>query len=280
MSLIIRQFRREDIEFAVSQTTREGWENTRAEFSVCLAHDPNGCFIAEIDRRPVGMMTTTPYAQSAWLGNLIVMPDARRQGIGERLMTHAVRQLEGKGIRTIRLEADPLGIGIYRWLGFVDQFESLRFCKEPPHRGDRCGVRRMTDDDLGAVQAFDTACFGDDRSGFLSLLMADAKATYCVCEQGSIRGFALVLSTRSGVRFGPCATDSPTTTERLLDAAFADFPDVRIMVGVPGVNVKAAELLESRGFTQTPSSLRMVHGEPHAEADPSKLMAIANVAVG
>lgn len=141
-------------------------------------------------------------------------------------------------------------------------------------------MTRLTEDDFGAVQAFDTACFGDDRSRFLSLLLADAKATYCVCEHGYIRGFALVLSTRSGVRFGPCATDSPTTTERLLNAAFADFNDVCIVVGVPSVNVRAAELLESRGFAQIPSSLRMLRGEAQAKADPHKLVAIANGAMG
>jgi len=59
MSMMIRSFRADDIDFAVSQTSREGWDCTTAIFDICLAHDPEGCFIAEVDNRRVAMITVT-----------------------------------------------------------------------------------------------------------------------------------------------------------------------------------------------------------------------------
>ena len=131
MDLAIRTFGADDFGFASEQTAREGWDATAELFELCLAHDPGGSFVAEAGGQRVGMVTTTCYQRSGWIGNLIVPPEHRRQGIGERLMKHALEHLLRRGVRTIRLEADPPGIGIYRRLGFVDEFESPRFVRPP-----------------------------------------------------------------------------------------------------------------------------------------------------
>ncbi|MBN2563585.1 MAG: GNAT family N-acetyltransferase [Phycisphaerae bacterium] len=81
MSFKIRAFDDRDIDFALAQTGREGWDNTRSTLRVCLSHEPEGCFIAEMGGRRAGMVTTTRYTRSAWIGNLIVAPPYRRQGI-------------------------------------------------------------------------------------------------------------------------------------------------------------------------------------------------------
>ncbi|MFQ6096626.1 MAG: GNAT family N-acetyltransferase [Armatimonadota bacterium] len=108
MDLWIRAFTDLDIEFALAQTTRARWDSTREMFRVCLRHDPEGCFVAEIGGERVGMITTMRHERSAWVGNLIVTPDFRRRGIGERVVGHVVRRLGAGGIRTFWLEADPM----------------------------------------------------------------------------------------------------------------------------------------------------------------------------
>jgi ribosomal protein S18 acetylase RimI-like enzyme len=122
----------DDVDFALAQTSREGWDTTSGVFDTLLAHDPDGCFLAEQRGEPVGMVTTTVFEKSAWIGNVIVPPEHRRRGIGEELTRHALTDL---CIRTVRLEADPPGVGIYRRLGFKDEFESLRFRHEGLERG-------------------------------------------------------------------------------------------------------------------------------------------------
>ena len=90
MEVVVRPFRPDDIGFTSAQTAQVGWDTTAELFSVCLAHDPDGCFIAEADGRSVGLVTTTRYQRQAWIGNLIVVPECRRRGLGQRLM-HGLR---------------------------------------------------------------------------------------------------------------------------------------------------------------------------------------------
>ena len=79
-------------------------------------------------------------------------------GIGRALMEHAIETLKVKGGTTVRLEADPPGIPLYRKLGFVDEFESCRLKlaaskQRPPV--DRKAAEPMTTDDLHAVASLD-----------------------------------------------------------------------------------------------------------------------------
>lgn len=276
----IRRFGEEDIDFALAQTSREGWDNTAAIFRVCLAHDPEGCFIAEVEGRRVGMVTTTSYAQSGWVGNLIVLPEHRRRGIGERLMRHAIAHLERCGIRTMRLEADPMGIALYRRLGFVDQFDSLRFRKDPPQapQGARGTARKTID--LARVKMLDRNGFGDDRGRLLELLRGSAYHTHEAQSGEAVYGFAMALPSAAGVRFGPCIAESDEAAKTLLDAVLANCPSETIVVGVPSVNQIAIELLDSRGFKRLAPCLRMIRGEARADIDADRLFAIANGGTG
>jgi predicted N-acetyltransferase YhbS len=280
MDLRIRAFTDQDIEFAVAQTAREGWDNTRETFRVCLRHDPGGCFVAEVSGERVGFVTTTHYVHSAWVGNLIVAPDYRRRHIGECLMRHAIRQLEASGIRTCGLEADPMGVNIYRRLGFVERCETPRFSKRPPHQARRGETHRLCAADLVAAGDFDARFFGDHRGRLLGELLRIAHAAYCVRVNGRIEGLAMALPSASGVRIGPCVVENPATAQALIDTALSDFPDRTIIVGVPGNDLVVAGLLEARGFTRGPATLRMVRGNASVPNNPGGVVAIANGAMG
>jgi ribosomal protein S18 acetylase RimI-like enzyme len=280
METTIRSLNRDDIKFALAQTAREGWDATAELFEACLAHDPDGCFIAEDDGRRVAMVTTTRYRHTGWIGNLIVPPEHRRQGIGQRLMTHAMAHVSGQGVRTIRLEADPLGMNIYRRLGFVDEFESLRFQLSAGARAGRSGAERMTEGDLPAVAAFDAGHFGDRRDRLLELLFQQAQAAYCVRESGQVRGHALMVPSRLGIRVGPWVAADRGAAETLLDSILADWASTTIVLGLPAPNRTAVGLLESAGFRGTPSCLRMVYGDRAGAGHPENIFAIANGAMG
>ena len=76
----------------------QGSERKESPHECAGKYHCEGCFIAEVDNRRVRMITTTRYARSAWVGNLIVVPERRRQGIGETLMAHAIDLLKRCGI--------------------------------------------------------------------------------------------------------------------------------------------------------------------------------------
>jgi len=276
----VRLFHKSDITFALAQTTREGWDCTAATFRLHLAHDREGCFIAEVGGKQAGMVTTTRYRRTGWIGNLIVPPERRGFGIGSRLMEHAIRHLEHAGIATIRLEADPMGINIYRKLGFTDEFDSPRFRREPRGIPGPRSAGPLPDADLNVVAAFDEPNFGDKRVGLLRLLHAGTLASWCAPESGELGGYLMVQPAAAGARLGPWVASDLGVAGVLLDAALGSFGHGAVILAVPGPNVAGRELLSSRGFFETPSSLRMIRGPDVGRGRPENVYALANGAAG
>ena len=292
-----------DLGFAAELTAGEGWASGRRDFELYLEHDPDGCFTAREGGRPVGMVTTTRYPASAWIGNLIVVPEHRSRGVGRALMEHGLRHLEAAGVRTVRLDGDPPGIPLYRSLGFADEWESLRFrgvgsrLDRPPQVTDlktddlaaldRTGfggglqrppqVREMASGDIAAVAALDRTVFGDDRSRMLRLLFDRAERAVVVVGPDGLAGYAMVVRTDLGLRLGPCVGVDARAAEELLRAAVTTAAAGEgITLGVPGPNPEARSILEHLGFEPTPPSLRMVRGPVAAEGRPDCIFAIAN----
>jgi len=287
----IRSFQAHDIAFALVRTAAEGWDATAELFETCLAHDPGGGFVAEAGGAPVGMITTTRYARSGWIGNLIVLPEYRRRGIGERLMRHAMAHLASAGVGTIRLEADPPGVPLYRKLGFADEFETPRYRRPaspavtagPDAAAVRC--HRSQDGDLPPVVLRrmaipDIECFGDDRTRLLGLLMQRAHAAYWLPRGATLAAYALVTPSLFGARLGPWLAADAAAADLLLGAVLADWSGRDLILGVPGTNGRAGEVLARHRFERQPSCRRMMLGPPGAAGRPEYVFAIANGAMG
>lgn len=274
----IRSLLPDDIAFALEQTEREEWDVTATFFSVLLAHDPDGCFVAEYEGRRAGIITTTRYRDSAWVGNVVVPTEFRKRSIGSNLMTHALAHLEARGVQTIRLEADPPGINIYRRAGFIDEFESPRF------RIDRCSFTRPANvivlHDPLEVLDLDLQIFGDDRSRLLPLLFAQGPAAYKTERKGRATGYILLQPSSIGCRIGPWIAEDPETAGELLAAALSTVADKTIVIALPGVNQAGVDLLSSVGFRRTPSSFRMIRGPAAATGMPEKVYALAGGSIG
>ena len=276
----IRAFGRQDIPFAVTQTEREGWDSTPASFEVCLEHDPVGCFIAVADDEPVGMVTTTRYARTAWIGHLIVTPEHRMRGIGRALMERAMAHLADQSVATIRLEADPPAMHLYRQLGFVEEFESFRFRLGEAGRCERGAIEPIEAGDLDQIAAFDRDYFGDDRGRLLRLLCGQADSAFQSREAGRLTGYLLAVPGRGVTRLGPWVAVGRHVAETLVQSVLAELPGRAFGVGVPADNQDASDLFRSRGFEQLKSSFRMVYGNPVGAGRPQSLYGIANGAMG
>jgi ribosomal protein S18 acetylase RimI-like enzyme len=270
----------DDLDFAAEQTAREGWASGARDFQLYLDHDPDGCFVAREGRRRVGMVTTTRYPSSAWIGNLIVIPECRSRGVGRALMKHGLAHLEAAGVDTVRLDGDPPGIPLYLSLGFVDEWQSLRFRWAGDAADASEEVEQLEESDIVHVAAFDRRFSGDDRSRMLGLFFDKSHSASKVVHQDELRGY--LMSTRSdlGLRIGPCVAADVETARRLFMVAQAEAGEEQITVGVPGPNAEAQTLLAGLGFEPTPPCRRMVRGPRQAEDDTSGIFAIANGAVG
>ncbi len=272
--------RADDLDFAAELTAREGWASGRGDFAMYLEHDPEGCFVARSGAERIGMVTSTRYIESGWVGNLIVAPEHRGRGLGRLLMQHALEHLEASGIGTVRLDGDPPGIPLYRSLGFVDEWESLRFRSGALRPPREVVVEPLSRRDLDAVAAFDRPVFGDDRGRLLARLLEVSVSAFKVQRAGDVRGFLFVTRSSLGQRIGPCVAIDRPSAEALLSAAVAGAEGEVLTVGVPAPNSDSRRMFESFGFEPTPSSRRMVRGPARSFGRPDRIFAIVNGAVG
>lgn len=61
-----------------------------------------------------------PALHRAHVLNMYVAPGHRRQGLAEALMHAALQEARRRGLRSVNLNAAPMGRGLYQRLGFVD----------------------------------------------------------------------------------------------------------------------------------------------------------------
>jgi hypothetical protein len=194
-------------------------------------------------------------------------------------MRHAMARLTASGIATIRLDADPPGINIYRRLGFVEEDESRRFRLDAARAGAHAAVP-LTAELLARAAALDLTSFGDDRLRLLTLLLTHAHAAFAVVRGAHIAGYAMVLPTALGYGLGPCVAEDGAAARELFGACLAACAGMTVTFGALAANTGASEMAGELGFATTAPSVRMVWGERIATARPELLFAIGNGAVG
>jgi len=73
--LRLRLMTRDDLPFADSVRSLEGWNQTLADWERFLTLQPDGCFVAEWNGTRAGTAATTIYGSDlAWIGMVLVHP--------------------------------------------------------------------------------------------------------------------------------------------------------------------------------------------------------------
>lgn len=86
-----------------------------------LPLDPQGplhLYLAMLDDEPVATVALFFAAGVAYIGRVVTIHAFRRQGIGNLITLHAMQEARRAGYRIAVLNASPMGINIYRRLGF------------------------------------------------------------------------------------------------------------------------------------------------------------------
>jgi ribosomal protein S18 acetylase RimI-like enzyme len=246
----LRPMTASDLDFASSLTLAEKWHSeTLEEFEGFFAHAPAGCLIAEQGGRRVGIGVATPYQDAGFLGQIVVAPDVRGQGIGNQIVDALLSYLRSLGVRSVYLDSTKAGAPLYEQHGFRKDQPSLRYAGKVrgalhPH------VRPMRADDLDAVCRLDRKWWGADRAFFLKRRWRLHGDLCHVLEQdGVIQGY--VLARRRGDRLwiGPwCAATHVERPEVLLEALAEPGLIVQMHAGVLASNARAIRAFDLSGF--------------------------------
>ncbi|MCK2218268.1 GNAT family N-acetyltransferase [Actinomadura sp. ATCC 31491] len=220
-----------------------------------------------------GCVVVTRYGDSlADVGMMLVAGRYGRQGLGTRLMRHA---LEVAGGRVVELTATRFGRPVYERLGFRPA-GSLTITMGPLRTSAPTpAVRVATPDDHAALLGLDAEVTGADRSKALAALLARAERT--VVTDG---GFAVAWNAGPHRVIGPVAAPSEEAArELILAAAHGADRDVRIdlLDAYPGLR----PWLTGLGPVQGPAALpTMVHGADRHPGDRGRYVAPILISMG
>jgi ribosomal protein S18 acetylase RimI-like enzyme len=272
-SFVIRTWKQTDLTGVVGSVQREGWGHARRDVERCWNLEPNGCFIAESEDKPVGHIFSVLFGEIGWIGLLIVNPEKRGKGIGGALMEATINYLEENGARTIKLEAVEEAAPLYRRLGF-DAFDSLRFrgkpgrSEEQPHRPETAFL--MHENDISEIAEFDAQYFGANRLSILRRLYGDF-SQYCFAakENQRINGYIMARKTLDELWLGPWICADSQVAGFLFDALFESVRKeaTYLRLGFPALNTNARKLVEKLGFHLVGKSIHMIRGDRKNQGD-------------
>jgi ribosomal protein S18 acetylase RimI-like enzyme len=282
-SLNIRNMEPADLEFTVHCTSLEGWlSETREIFEIFHEHDPGGCLVAELDGQKIGICVATGYGKTGFIGELIVLEEFRRRGIGRLLLDRSIEHLHGRGVENILLDGDIPAVPLYERTGFRKICRSLRYVGRIEGGSDP-NVRGMKPGDLEGVYELDLTAFGADRGFFLERRFGMYPELCKVHMTGdTISGYIMGQRGRDIVSAGPWVISARNEKPgSLLESLALEVNDTDIRLGILETNKEATETMRSfRTMESREPSWRMVLG-PSASLGSSPLSyAIGSAAKG
>jgi ribosomal protein S18 acetylase RimI-like enzyme len=257
-----------DFDFVMQLTEHEKWGYLACDIKRYMEYEPKGCFIAEVYGKKAGHVFSVGYGKLGWIGLLIVKAEYRRKGIGIMLLKKAINYLLSRGVEAIKLEAVPDIADLYRKLGFVDEYDSLRFMKihkKPFIYPGRC-LEHVKEDELKELAEFDAKYFGANRQRVLKHLFKDYPQ-YCFVSKKKQKtiGYIMARKTTHGFWIGPwiCDPQHLNVAKQLINSCINSLgkKDTELRVGTPSVNLATTSLLRSFGFKEVSKSIRMFRGE-------------------
>ncbi len=265
--LLIRTMVPADLPLCRRLVSAAGWNQTDGDWIRAMKLAPDGCFVAEKGSVAVATTTCCGFGETGWIAMVLVDPEYRGSGIAGSLMQHAIAYLQGRGVKSIRLDATAMGQKVYRKLGFRDEYEVIRYegtaGEEVSGNRDSLQVILSTGTLLTQIAGLDKKATGAERSEFLENLDATKAATYWfkMSRDGTAEGYAGFRTGRNAVQIGPAVAFTVQTGQMLLDAVLADFPGKACFIDIPADNEPAVRWAGSRGFKVQRSFMRMYLGE-------------------
>src|SRR3990170_7057534 len=260
----VRVLTRRDLSWAVRLTDLEGWGYTVADLERLRALEPEGCFVAVLGGKRVRLTCSTAYGRLAFLGAVIVHPDARGKHVGEALMRRALDVLDARGVETARLNAYLHVVPFYERLGFRGEYENVRYHGKVAASGPAAGVRPATGADLPAIAHFDSFYFGARREALLARLLQEFPEHFLVArDEGGVRGYVVANADGGSAEIGPWVANpaAPEIAGDLLRALLARLGSGRIGFTAPGPNEHPHRLAAELRLETAFRTLRMVRGK-------------------
>ena len=135
MNVTIRKMTVEDVPAVIELDQKSfslPWPERSFRFE--LTDNPaSRCWVAELDGKVVGMIVVWLIVNEAHVATVATHPDYRRQGIGKRLLSHALLNLMREGARSSFLEVRESNLAaqeMYRKFGYEVSGRRRRYYRD------------------------------------------------------------------------------------------------------------------------------------------------------
>lgn len=261
--MIYRKMEWTDIPSGLSLCRSAGWNQLSRDWEIFLSLDPEGNRVCiNDDGNVIGTVTTIRYGDRfAWIGMVLVDPLQRRRGIGLGLLEQAQQVLKNE--RCLKLDATPDGRQVYTRLGFEDEYGLSRLCATTINKNQLASsmASALTAADRESVRSFDLGIFGADRMQLLSWMLDGANEfAFKVVDGNQLRGYCFGRSGFKYAHIGPVVASDDDVAKSLISAALAHCNGRPVILDVPHHHHSWRRWLESLGFSELRSFLRMFKG--------------------
>ncbi|MFC1604302.1 GNAT family N-acetyltransferase [Planctomycetota bacterium] len=257
----IRLMTIDDLRLGLRLSRQAGWNQIESDWLRFMNTEPEGCFVAELDGCPVGTTTTCIFDNVAWIAMVLVDKKAQGQGVGTKLLKYSLDYLDGRKVKTIRLDATRAGRPIYEKLGFVPEYELARF--EGIARQGKTGpvITEAVPEFFADMIEYDRQMTGTNREKMLSLLFKEFPQNTCILTHyDKIEGFVTMRPGANAIQIGPCVA-SMNAGPALLSDALNRCAGKAVFVDIPTGNIPAVKIAESSGLNIQRCFMRMCRGE-------------------
>lgn len=230
----------------------------------------------------MGVLSTTTYGPLAFLGAVIVDPEARGKGVGRLLMHAALRHLASTRVQTVRLNAYMDVIPFYERLGFHREYEVVRWAGNVSG-GERGPASPATVDDLDRLVSFDARFFGAPRKPLLQRLLQEYPKTFLVLSDGrQVLGYLVGAPYDHACEIGPwvVAPGHPAVSQNLFRALVAAVGTRDYAFSGPERNPELVAFAAGAGFQEAFRTLRMWWGQNLYPGNPTGIWAAAGLEKG
>jgi predicted N-acetyltransferase YhbS len=276
LPVTIRVMGRADIAAGLELCRLSRWNQLAEDWRSFIDSPDGGGRLAVEDGAPVGTVAYLRYGPCfTWLSMMLVHPEARRGGIGTRLMEAALEALAGD--ECVRLDATPSGEPLYRRFGFTGEYELVRAKASGRRAFAEGNARLMQPADFDAVFARDREVFGADRSALLASFHRRAPEMALTARRGgTLAGYCFGRPGHLYRQVGPIVAEDEAAARDLVAAC----PGEDIAIDVPRSASGWMAWLEGAGFTIERPFLRMRRGENRSPGIPARQFAIAGPEFG
>ena len=270
--MTIEPFCAADIAPFMNLALAEGWMAEPWEFEFLLAEFPQGCFASRGENgETAGFVTSLRHERSGWIGNLIVTPAQRGNGIGAALFRKVLETLLDSGVETVWLTASKAGMPLYQKYGFTRVDTIIRWSGSGRQRSSADEAKGAADNGASFSDDVDSRGWGDRRAALLRVTSARG----VLLQQES--AFVVVQPCGDARQLGPFSVPSYSTADALLKAALNVIPfGTRVCLDTPASN-RTALLLFYRNRMRISGSNELMYAGVKPAYRPEYIYGLATM---